>query len=96
MTTYKYRIYYEWRGPSASDLFAEEKSPEELDWAFDRFPTELEHRLDDPDAVAQLQRDQGRPSEALLTVATCATADHLTKAMVATLQDWRLFAAKLE
>jgi hypothetical protein len=95
MTVYRYRIYYEWSGPSASDMFANEKSAEDLDWAFDRFPTELEHRLDDLDALAELQRADGQ-KDGILTVSTSTSEEQFKKALVATLQDWRLFGTKLE
>ena len=96
MTTYRYRIYYEWHGPSVSDIFAEEKSSEDLDWAFDRFPTELEHKLEDRDAVAQIERSEANPKEGILTVVTTASEGQLKKALVPTLQDWRLFGSQLE
>jgi len=96
MMTYKYRIYYEWRGPSASDIFATEKSPEDLDRTFDQFPAELEHRLEDGDAVARIERTEATPKEGVLTVVTTASEDQLREALISTLQDWRLFGSRLE
>ena len=96
MNIYRYRIYYEWQGPSASDIFAEEKSATDLEWAFETLPTELEMRLADTDAVAQTQSVNGKPNEVILTVSTSSTEDQFKAALVATLKDWRLFGTKFE
>lgn len=95
MKAYKFRIYYEWHGPTKDDPFASEKSSDDLDWAFDRFPHDLEYRLDDREAIARLTRVEGTPDEAILMVSTIASEDHLLKALVANLQHWRLFGTKL-
>ena len=98
MNIYRYRIYYEWRGPSASDIFAEEKSATDLEWAFERLPNELEMRLadPDPDAVARTHSVHGTPNEVILTVSTASTTDQFTNALVATLKDWGLFGMKVK
>lgn len=96
MTTYRFRVYYQWKGPSKSDIFGEEKSLDDIAWAFDRLPTEFEHRLPDQNATAEVTGVDGNPNEVILIVSTFATEQEVMNALVPTLQDWRLFGEKLD
>jgi hypothetical protein len=94
VTTYRYRIYYEPHGPSVFDMIAEDKTPADLDRAFERFPTELEYRLEDHEAVVRIERCA--VDACVLTVIADVSEEQLKKALAATLDDWRLFGSKLE
>lgn len=96
MNSYRYRIYYEWQGPSKSDIFAEEKTPEEVERAFERLPTEFGHRLWDQEASIEVNQVAGKSSEVILLVSTLATEEEVKNALLPTLQDWRLFGSRLD
>jgi hypothetical protein len=52
--------------------------------------------LEDRGAVAQIERSKANPKEGILTVVTTASEKQLEKALIPTLQDWRLFASRLK
>jgi hypothetical protein len=95
MNRYRFRIYYEWQGPTVSDIFAEEKTPDEIERAFERFPTEVGYRISDQGATLEACPVEGRPNEIILVILTSVSEVDVMKALIPTLQDWRLFGEKL-
>ena len=94
MSTFKYRIYYEWQGRTKSDPFAVEKSPDEIANALERAPSEFRVRLSDPDATVK-SVPGANLKEIILFITTAENEDGVNLALVPTLQDWRLFGDKL-
>jgi len=94
MSTYKYRIYYEWQGRTKSDPFAREKSSEEIGRALERAPFEFSVRLSDRDAIVKSEPGPN-PNEITLSVTTTETQEGVNRALIPTLRDWRLFGDKL-
>lgn len=47
MPTYKYRPYYQFNGPTASNPFREEKTPEEVEQSLEFFYSELTNHFGD-------------------------------------------------
>jgi len=93
MTSYKFRVYYQWIGRTKSAPFAMKKSPEEIATALERAPFEFSVRL--PDLEANVRSEPGADSsEILLFIETTADEHAVDEALVTTLQDWNLFADK--
>lgn len=95
MDTYRFRIFYEWRGRTHSDPFANEKSAEEVAEALFRFPGELRTRLDG-DGTSVEVTSGANPKEVFSTVTTSVSEEGVMRALERTCIDWRLFGDKLK
>jgi hypothetical protein len=90
MNTYRFRIYYEWHGPSHSDPLSGEKTQGEVYRALSHLPSEFSHRL--PDSAASVAHtDVGETSrEMTLSVRTTASREQALGAMEVPLKKWHL------
>ena len=92
MSHYRYRVYYKYLGPSLSDPFASEKSPEEVHRALLEFPSELAHRLSDLEANISATEPTLGTAEVMLSAETTESEEQFKCALVATLREWKLLA----
>ena len=91
-TTYRFRIYYEWQGPSHSDPFATEKTQPEVYTALCNVTNEFGHRLADRDSVVTASQLTEESKEVEVSADTTDSREQVIRAMETTLKDWRLFA----
>ena len=96
MNTFEYRIYYKWDGPSKCDPLASEKSPEDVVRALRTFPNELSYRIEDRDAKIETSAVREGTNEVHLRIRTTESLADVESALVATLQDWRLYGERLD
>ena len=91
--TYRYRVYYEFNGPTKSDPFQTLKDEEQIADALDRVSSELSVYLDDDDAKITTS-PEGR-NAIVLTVETTRTDDLFLRSLTKCLRGLDLFASKL-
>lgn len=91
--TYRYRVYYEFNGPTKADPFRTQKNEEQIADALDRVSFELSVYLDDDDA--KITTSPEAKNAIVLTVETTRSDDSFSQALTKCLRGLDLFASKL-
>lgn len=93
MNRFRYRVFYEFNGPTKSDLFRTEKDKDQIAEALDRVSFELSVYLDDRDARITTSPDG--ENAITLNVETTQADDSFTRALTNCLKGLDLFGKKL-
>lgn len=94
--TYKFRVWYEWLGPSHTDPFATKKSPAEVIDALQSIASDVKHRCSDPDVDAVATNVGTSASEIVLTITTITPEGEVMQAMTDSLRSFRLLGERLK
>lgn len=94
MNRHRYKVYYEFNGPTKSDPLRTEKNKEQIAEALDRVRFELSVYLDDEGARISTSPDS--PNAIILTVETTEPDQRVTLSMKHCLNGLDLFATKLQ
>jgi hypothetical protein len=93
MTCHRYRIYYEYTGPSKAAPFRSLKSADEVAWALERVPQELPPFLEDRDP--RISSEPETDSSIFLTVETFEPDADFLKALERCISGLDLYGTKL-
>lgn len=93
MTHQRYRIYYQYDGPTKGDPFRSLKSADEVAYALQRVPQELPHFLEDREARITSQPES--ETSIVLGVETTETEASLIRALERCIGGLDLYGSKL-
>jgi hypothetical protein len=95
MKEYKFEVYYKYDGRSVSDLFAEEKNPEQIQEALLNFENEVSHYIESFETTAFSSQIEGDNERKIITIKTNTEEKKVKESVKRCLQNLDLRAKML-